>query len=299
MIRISDVGSSILAFMIDEMPNSTLPIKYSTGRRPTSSFQSISTGTPDNDSIPEPYLHVEISDEATWRTEITGQEVKVEIKGTVYDTLSDISGINFPNHVEINSDSVPLSFQTESPSWGRPNGFKGTFRHKFRIDFGISVIRVKVVNSLGVSSEKLFQVEVNEENNNFQNPSSVIAKVRPISQARLQPLPHIHYLYAQGTFLGEGISPATNLNATISSLKQFPDNDVRQTRSMSMNHLHTPATHYGSRPFLIIRENLIDSSQTPPPNVLLMPLGGRLEWQTSIPNILGSYFVDESKTKPS
>ena len=268
------------------MPNNTDDNPYSAWERPVSNFHCISTGDQNDDTIPKPYLYVATRPDGTWITDVTNGQITVEVNGTVRDPVANMMGPSIGT-IEINGNQVQLSTSYETPTWGRRMARVGAFSFKLNVSLGIQVVKVSVSNSLNGYSERLFLIEVNDEHNDLRNPTNVKTTVRPIGRVSPPSLPHIQYLYAEGTNLGNVITPSSFL-AYVNSLEPLPSVQVKQNQAQFMRHLHTSSPNYASRAFITVREDLAASISNPPREVIIIPLGGRLEWETSnIPNILG------------
>ena len=283
-------GDLVRAWMTDEMPGNTLqpdPVRYSAGVRPLTTFHRVTVGDAGAaDQAPRPFLHVQVEDDASWPTRVRGTTPQVQVRGRVQCQLADLAGPR-PTEVLVDGVGVPLTRVVEASTTGRPEAAIYTFDAFVDVRFGVQGIVVEVTNVLGGRSVRRFEIDVDEAANNRAAPASVTAAVRPVDTFRRDPLPVFHYLAALGTYLGQGVTMTPQWPAEVASLEPFPGTAVRSTIPVSMKQRATVANQAASTPFLTLREDLAPAGAALGP-VLLMPLGGRLQWQTaSLPNELG------------
>jgi len=288
----ADASNDARAWILDEMPGNTLqpePVRYSAGVRPVSYLSLVSTGDTNRGGVPHaPYLHIDIADDGSWPiTVVTGGGLVATLTGWIQDAVADIhnpAAIEF----EINGVVQTLTPQNEVASLGRPRAVRLNFSATVPVRFGVQGIRIVARNPLGGRMEKRFELTVDEATNNRASPSVFDVEVRPVGLYRAPELPELHYLMAAGTNLRSGTSAPPQITATIASLEPFPSGTAMTTLPMAMPHRPAAGMQYASGPFMTLRADRAGSLSAVPSDILVMPLGGRIEYETAaLPNALG------------
>ncbi len=281
-------GAEIEARIRTAMPGNTDDITYRTGRRPISSFHLVETGdSARQDRAVPPVLHIDTRDDGTWVAAVDATGLHLQVGGWVRDAVSEISGVP-PTEVTINGQPVGFSAGSDVATFGRPNGWIGNFSAHVDAFPGLQTVTLRVENALGVASEARFAVEVLEASNDFVTPTALEARVRPVGAAQPYPAPFLTYLYASGTAPEQGAPIPPQFDASLAVLDPFPSTQQVAGGNVTMQHLTTAANGYVSQAHMVVRTDQVPSGPNPLPNILAMPLGGRLEWRTAqMPNALG------------